>query len=380
MKILTLNIWGAPYAKDRSERVAAIADEVQVLDPDIVLFQEVYLPDNRDDLIERLVGIWEYYQYFPSGLVGSGLLTMSKFPIVDGAFHAFSMRGKPEDIRRGDYYAQKGIALTRIETPAGMVDVYNSHTHAQYDPDNDNDYAVYTETNLYEAARFIEAQSGAGAVILCGDLNTRPDQAGYNIITTLGSLVDAYWHIHRRHDDTFAVSNPYVTSIDQCLDYVLVRNMSVTDIKIVMTEPLSGAAQAYSDHYGLLATVDFGGEHLKSYESALREPLAALYQRVTVALIEVEAAQYQGIERAVLGLGGLVDFGLVTRFVGRFSPSLARFLRRMSVLGTLGYSLWQVVQVGVNLQTRRNTLRALRNELQKQMESGRLFDGRELSE
>src|SRR5690606_11224595 len=125
MKILTLNIWGAPYAKHRSARITAISQEIKRLSPDILLFQEAYLPDNRKDLIENLHATWQHFHYFPSALVGSGLLTMSKYPITDAHFHKFRMQGKPEDILHGDYYAGKGVGLTRIDTPQGLIDVYN---------------------------------------------------------------------------------------------------------------------------------------------------------------------------------------------------------------------------------------------------------------
>src|SRR5690606_3187198 len=193
---------------------------------------------------------WQHFHYFPSALVGSGLLTMSKYPITDAHFHKFRMQGKPEDILHGDYYAGKGVGLTRIDTPQGLIDVYNCHTHAQYNPDNDNEYALYTETNLYEVARFIDSHSGASPVILCGDLNTRPNQEGYKIITQLGALVDTFHELHIQHPITSAKDNPYTQSDNQCLDYVLVRNASVQSIDLVMTENLSGDILAYSDHYG----------------------------------------------------------------------------------------------------------------------------------
>lgn len=379
MKILTLNIWGAPYAKHRSGRIEAICDELMRLDPDILCFQEVYLPDNRQELIAGLVDRWRYHHYFPSALIGSGLLTMSKFPIVDAAFHKFRMQGKPDDILRGDYYAGKGIGLTRIDTPDGVIDVYNSHTHAQYEPDNDNEYAAYTETNLYEAARFIDSQSGASPVVLCGDLNTRPDQAGYRIITQVGSLIDASFHLNQEYLITFSSQNPYAgDSPDQCLDYVLVRNVGVDSVKLEMNEAYMGSTgHIFSDHYGLLAEVRLDGEKLNHYHSEIADVMEALYQRVNDELIDAEAEQIKHLERTVIGLVSVLDGWFIGAFLARFGKTFGRFMRRFLIILAIGYALWQVIQAGLNLQNRKNTLEALRQELAKQIRAKRLFDGRE---
>ena len=378
MKILTLNIWGAPYAKHRSERVEAICDEIKRIDPDILCFQEVYLPDNRQDLIAGLVDTWCYHHYFPSALIGSGLLTMSKFPIMDAAFYKFRMQGKPDDIMRGYYYAGKGIGLTRIDTPDGVLDVYNCHTHAQYEPDNDNEYAVYNETNLYEAARFIDSQSGASPVVLCGDLNTRPDQAGYRIITQSGSLVNASFHLNQAHLTTYSRDNPYVTSDNQCLDYVLVRNIGVQTVELTLNQTLSGGtAHTFSDHYGLLADVRFDGEKLNDYTSDVADVMEALYQRVSDGLLDAEAQQLKHLERAVLSFTTIFDGWFLSAFMARFSKRSGRGLRWLTIFLTIGYTLWQVMQAGLNLQNRKSTLEAIRQELEKQIRSKRLFDGRE---
>lgn len=378
MKILTFNIWGAPYAKKRSARIQVIAEKLKILNPDILLFQEVYLPNNRKELIELLKPTWRHYHYFPSSLVGSGLLTMSKYPIIDAHFHKFRMQGKPDDLLHGDYYAGKGIGLTRISSPDGMVDVYNCHTHAQYDPDNDNEYAVYTETNLYEVTRFIDSNSGASPVVLCGDLNTRPDQAGYRIVTQLGALVDSYVYLNKRYPITLSNKNPYTDSINQCLDYILVRNISVGSVSIVMNEHLTGDVLAYSDHYGLLADIKLNGERLNNYDNHVKPVIEALYGRVNNALIETESQQIKHIERSILSSASIFDVVIIGVIFKRISKKLQAFLRWLSIFSAIGFGLWQLIQAGLNLQSRKSTLEGIQQELKKQIEAKRLFDGREL--
>jgi sphingomyelin phosphodiesterase 2 len=376
MRILTLNIWGVPYSKHRAARLQLIADKVLELSPDVLCFQEVFLPGCPKTLINRLHEHYPYYHHFASGLVGSGLLTLSKYPIVDVAFHRFRMGGKPLRLEHGDYYAGKGIGFTRIDTPHGIVDVYNCHTHAQYERENDNEYAVYTNTNLYEGIRFIHAHSHSNAVILCGDLNTRPDQLGYRILTQLGNLSNTYFGYYQQHPITYAAENPYTHDFNQCLDYVLTRNISVKKIELAMNEILPGKAQAYSDHYALLADIDIESQQPSNEARFVVSVLETLLKEVEIVLIETENEQLSHVEHALFGFSSLVDVNLLANFVGRFK-SLARLLRFTVMFAGIGYGIYALMQAGINLQSRRATLQSIYHELKLQITARRLFDGSE---
>ncbi len=63
---------------------------------DLVLLQEVW----TDALVELLAGAGgeaglSYCRTFDGGLFGAGLMLLSRFPIMDMAFHAFSIKGEP---------------------------------------------------------------------------------------------------------------------------------------------------------------------------------------------------------------------------------------------------------------------------------------------
>lgn len=379
MRILTLNIWGVPYAKHRVARLHLIADKVLELAPDVLCFQEVYLPSCASILINRLKIQYPYFYHFASGVVGSGLLTLSKHPIVDVAFHRFRMGGKPLRLEHGDYYAGKGIGLTRIRAPHGVVDVYNSHTHAQYEPNNDNEYAVYTNTNLYEAIRFIHTNSHYNSVVLCGDLNTRPDQLGYRILTQLGNLSDGYFGCFKQYPITYAAENPYTHEFNQCLDYVMTRSAVVKSIELAMNETLSGKAEAYSDHYGLLAEVDIQSEASRSQAKDMSPVLESLMREVEIALAETENEQMNYLEHTLLGFSSLIDGNLIANFVGKYFKSLARLVRLLVFFGGIGYGVYSLLQAGINLQSRRATLQAIYHELKVQSTTHQLIDSNENS-
>lgn len=382
MKILTLNTWGAPYAQHRAVRRQLISDKIKQLDPDIILLQEAYLPDCPRDFINRLADRWQYHHYFKSALVGSGLLTLARYPIVKIAFQPYRLAGKPEKILHGDFYAGKGIGLTRLDTPQGLLDVYNMHTHAQYDYKNhDNEYAVFNETNCYDAAKFIwEQSSHEYPVLIGGDINTSPDQRGYAILTELGQLGDAYPAIHSKHDVTFAADNPYNQHDNQTLDYLMGRKVVVHDIQLVMTEQLSGDALAYSDHHGLFADISLTDILPPSQDVNLRTILMKLQKRLDIAIAETENDSIKRYEKAVVGAFGLVDIAVTTGVIGRWNESLARLLRRIGFLFAILFAGYQVAQVQVNLKVRKQTLESIQEDISKHLADDQLFDGRVLTD
>ena len=76
---------------------------------DLVLLQEVWVEDDADKLLEAAsVSGLEHGLHFKSGLFGSGLVTLSRYPIVHTSFHCYSTAGDPIALACGDFYAGKG--------------------------------------------------------------------------------------------------------------------------------------------------------------------------------------------------------------------------------------------------------------------------------
>lgn len=385
--LLTLNVWGAPYAQHRTSRMQAINKKIRQLKPDIICFQEAYLADNRRTLQHELVNEgWHFQYYFPSGLLGSGLLTVSRYPIIETAFHRFRLGGKPEDLQHGDYYAGKGIGLTRIHTPAGTIDIYNIHPHAQYQNTPANEYAVYTDSNLYDAARFIHAYSPSNPVILAGDYNTQPHESGYRLITTLTQLVDVYSYLNPDSPGlTFVPDNPYVQSQPQRLDYVMVkrgvnRGFDLLSADIVLTElfSLDNGAKAYSDHYGVLAELEIVDSPAAVINSpdvdSTRLLLTELAQRIQQELTNNAISQDNHTERALLGLASLLDAGFTLKLFIGWLPGWRR-LRRLLLFAAILYAGYHSIHAGVLFPTRRHTLTALLDEIRLQLDQQRVFNG-----
>lgn len=47
-------------------------------------------------------------------------------------FHPYSARGDPFRVLNGDYFAGKGVGWAAVKTPAGIVDIFNTHLSANY--------------------------------------------------------------------------------------------------------------------------------------------------------------------------------------------------------------------------------------------------------
>lgn len=266
LRVLSLNIWGLGYniATDRAERVQAIGQALDTLNLDIVGFQEVWV--KRDQIALMRAGAnagLHYARYFRAGLVGSGLLILSRYPILSTDFHLFSLRAWPERFLEGDYYAGKGVSLARIQTPYGELDFYNTHAIAQYEADAIDPYALHRAGNMVEIATFINRSTTSNPVIVTGDFNVNPYKPGYHLVRALARLEDTFASLHPHEQGvTFSHHNPYAKghSESERLDYVMIREgqkagLQALSAEITLTEQPTPPHKPYSDHYGVLAEI-----------------------------------------------------------------------------------------------------------------------------
>lgn len=67
------------------------------------------------------------YYYPTSGVIGAGLLVLSKYPIVSTLFHAWTVNGYCHRIQHADWFGGKGVGLCRIRIGDRHVHLYNAH-------------------------------------------------------------------------------------------------------------------------------------------------------------------------------------------------------------------------------------------------------------
>lgn len=172
LKLITWNVWGIPLATPmRAERLRAIAREVAKSGADIACFQEVFLDADRREICRILAEAGLIHAiYFSSPPVGSGLLTVSRHPIRETAFHRYTRGGNPFAVQHGDWWAGKGAGVATIEiTGIGAIRIINTHLHARYAGDH---YREVRQSQLQELVSVVDKTAESGSpTFLLGDLN-----------------------------------------------------------------------------------------------------------------------------------------------------------------------------------------------------------------
>ncbi len=193
LRVVTYNIQALwVVGTNRPARMKAIAAKLVELDPDIAGLQEVFVKEDRDLLLSHLADSrLKHFQYYPSGLVGSGLLIASAYPIKEVFFHRYTAAGDWYKLWEGDWWAGKGVALARIELPDGngWFDFYTTHAQADYgDPAN----VDVRTTQMAELVDFVNESHVKGVPgILVGDVNCSIGERDYEIAIKGARLVRA---------------------------------------------------------------------------------------------------------------------------------------------------------------------------------------------
>ncbi|XP_065083629.1 putative neutral sphingomyelinase [Ochlerotatus camptorhynchus] len=271
LSILTLNIWGIPHvSKDRAIRVEAIGDVLASGNYDIVSLQEVWSDSDYQYLKKRVEGVLPFAHYFYSGVVGSGLTLLSKYPIVSAFFHAWSVNGYVHRIQHGDWFGGKGVGFSKIAVNDQLVHVYVAHLHAEYDRKCD-DYMAHRVIQAYDTAQFIESTRGSAVLqILAGDLNSEPGDLAFRVLQTNSMLVDTY------DKNMFAAENMGTNEIGKNsytdleaakksplgkrIDYIMYRfgdnfEGRLLEHRLPLPERIPGKQISYSDHEAVYAKI-----------------------------------------------------------------------------------------------------------------------------
>lgn len=191
--VATYNVHGLPWPvlKDRPEAMERIAQ--QLLDvpapntPDVIAFQEVWTPWLRSTLTRALErGGYEHSHFFCSWPFGTGMLVVSRLPILETNLHTFDADA-PWNRSGMDWWGAKGVGLARIEVePGAVVDLYDTHLVANYGGENSNDEARAAQG--LELAQFLEASPDHLPCLVLGDFNCGPGDAEFAPMVERGRL------------------------------------------------------------------------------------------------------------------------------------------------------------------------------------------------
>jgi endonuclease/exonuclease/phosphatase family metal-dependent hydrolase len=245
LKIVTYNIRDIIIVSSHCpERMHAIGKRLCTLDPDLVGFQESFVEEDRKILINELEkgSRLKYHQYYPSRMVGSGLLISSASPIREASFHQYEDSNPGYKVWEGDYWAGKGVALARIELPNsnGYVDFFNTHTQAGY---GNPEYKIVRERQMIELVKFmITSRENIAPAFLVGDMNCEPGEDAFELPIKDAHLL-RIMKIDSGNDHVFAIKNSNYSI--KTLDTIRIDGVIMID-----REPIP-----LSDHSGFMTTV-----------------------------------------------------------------------------------------------------------------------------
>lgn len=271
--VLTLNTWALPVALPqlrRRRRVKEIGDAVARMQPDVVLFQELFHPPSRQRLLDGLAShlgagptarsrrsAWGM-QWDCTG----GLVSASRFDVVDEEFHAHEI---VPTMRADERLARKGYLVSRLRLHGREVVLVNVHLCSG---NSRSDVATRRRQNRALIARLREIDP-ATPVIVGGDFNERsrgPGVSGENgspsltsigfrdLWTDLGVTPRATYDIARnRYGRSWY--NP--TRVPAPFDRVLVRDgrsvsVQAREARVVFDRPET----ILSDHFGLVTVIE----------------------------------------------------------------------------------------------------------------------------
>ncbi|KAF5385348.1 hypothetical protein D9615_001203 [Tricholomella constricta] len=296
--VLSLNCWGLKYvAKNRSERIEAIANELEHSNYDIVALQEIWVFADYEKVQERVSSRLPHSKFFYSGALGAGLAIFSRFPMISTSVYPYSLNGAPIDVAAGDWFVGKAASSVVILHPVlGQVQIFNTHLFAKGGEDGPEYNRAHRLVNAWEFAKLTRQAAELGRyVIALGDFNSIPSTLPITVIREHAALADSWLVTHPDESSVTSVSTPleavqkYGITADsplntysagkpldpyarkfwgKRLDYILYRQphrpsansdtkypvIKATECKVVMTDKVPGFDFSFSDHFGLEAT------------------------------------------------------------------------------------------------------------------------------
>ena len=281
LKIITYNVSMLPFSKNIEYRLNIFIEAVKKYD--IVVMQEIAHVDDIILLNKISFSYGFYSHYFKHGtgfpfwnaVAGTGIIVLSKYPIIEVMYKQYSINGSPHKILHADYFGAKGVGLCYIKLPQelGIIQLYVSHLHANYadkitDIKNNkiDEYRFHRVSQIFEMAQFIKNTVKDNLAIVCGDFNS--DE--YNIHKVLSSpnisiieeLTNMQDVMKKQEREIKLYPKKYSTFLckktaPQRLDYILFNNIKwhVKKAKLINIHTKDNIP--ISDHIGQMALLEY---------------------------------------------------------------------------------------------------------------------------
>lgn len=255
MRLLTFNcLWRG----DAEARLTVLGRWLERSDVDVACLQEVVLR-RRVALLRSLAPSFTQVAYRPFwiGVLG-GLVTLSRWPVVDQRYVVYKRLGRWRNAGRSDRLIRKGFLLTELDAAGRRLVVVNTHLVANYDGDwsRGNDYAGLEHAELGQLAEAVGGVDPPAALVVAGDLNVPSGTWLFDDFLRRTGLRDAF---DGRGGPTWRPAPASDSQHD--IDHVLVRGPVDVSAELRWREPVrldDGRTVPLSDHLGIAATLELG--------------------------------------------------------------------------------------------------------------------------
>lgn len=329
--LLTLNCWGLKHLSAlRQPRLAEIGRRLTLTSPqpDIVALQECWTQEDYLAIRSATSTILPHGKYYHSGVFGSGLAILSRWPLEQSSIVRYPLNGRPTAFYRGDWFVGKGVACATIRVGGGdvVLEVFNTHTHASYGDGSDDSYVAHQTAQAWEMAKLLRAAHERGHLVVgLGDFNMVPGSILHKLIeahapvrdvwrvvhpdSSLGTVYDAAerargrpvptaeenlrengvtsgsvystWRWEKKErkrlgpgKEEVVVEPDTLDPLGKRLDYIFAGDgtrsksgaWAVKDVAVCMTERHPDLGCSLSDHFGVVATLEFRATSVKEHE------------------------------------------------------------------------------------------------------------------
>lgn len=256
---MTLNLWNTNQWAERRHTVVQCIEEIA---PDLVALQEVVRSpsDCQATWIAERCGMTAVFGPAAARVDGQfGNAVLTRLPILSSRTLALTDGGTGNERR-----ALLTVQVTGRDGPISFSSTHLSHLFNE---------GWVREAQVVQIADALPALDGGFPVILCGDLNARPDSNEVRFLKGLATiegrsthLFDAFEVANPAQDgSTWDNRNPYAAQNevpDQRIDYVLVGVRNEHGAGRVLGADLTGHrpidGRWASDHFGVWARLSLG--------------------------------------------------------------------------------------------------------------------------
>jgi len=185
---------------------------------------------------------------------------LSRLPIESVCFERYAIAGLPTE---ADYFGGKGFVRLGLTTPAGPVELVDTHLQARYPSHSPTCYASHRTGQVVQLA--LGLRGVRAPVIALGDFNCSDEDPVYRILLGLTGLRDVAVALGRP-EPTLLHSNPFASAnrrSDHRIDLVLARDgwdrrVVPRSARRIFDETflIDGELATYSDHAGVRAELE----------------------------------------------------------------------------------------------------------------------------